>query len=432
MIAVAPVIRSQQRSPEAHFDPKVVVFQQALVDKYPIVARLAEIRVNEPNLFERIWDALKGLFTKVDPHADTRRQVEAILASLDGCRELLASGLDADAIAKKLEKELARKNPQLTPSAVADAARVIATHAKTFATNRVTNVSAPAKSQPLAIDATPFEQKHTSVDGMRIRYLDVGPKNPKGTILLVHGHQSMVEEFTDMIPTLAKEYRVVTLDLPGSGYSDHPDRKYSLEFYEDTILHFMDALKIDKAAVAGGSMGGNLSLRLGRRAPERFPAVVSWSPAGVWPKSFAYDAMAWASDHLLTGALYWPVLKVQSKHWQKDGTPGKEQGIIDNFRYRREADDPYFRRCNAQLAADQLRNSHVGLGHLNKQPTLLMAGTEDHGLEIGPRTIEFYKELPNAELEVFEGAGHSIHFERRDALLARMLRFLSAHGEDLR
>lgn len=56
-----------------------------------------------------------------------------------------------------------------------------------------------------------------------------------------------------------------------------------------------------------------------------------------------------------------------------------------------------------------------------------MAGTEDNGLEIGPRAIEFFKELPNAELEVFGGAGHSIHSERCDEVTSRILRFLDDH-----
>jgi pimeloyl-ACP methyl ester carboxylesterase len=58
-----------------------------------------------------------------------------------------------------------------------------------------------------------------------------------------------------------------------------------------------------------------------------------------------------------------------------------------------------------------------------------MVGSEDRGFDLAAHALEFAKELPDAEVEVFEGAGHSIHAERTDAVTARILRLLDERSK---
>src|SRR5215831_16146732 len=126
--------------------------------------------------------------------------------------------------------------------------------------------------EPSVVPATRHPQKHATVlDGMRLRYVDVGEQNGEPPLLLLHGLASRLEEYEELIGALRPQHRrMIVLDLPGNGYSDKPARRYTLGFLEDATLALLDHLKIDKANVAGGSLGGNLTLRLGARQPERF------------------------------------------------------------------------------------------------------------------------------------------------------------------
>lgn len=404
----------------------------------PVVQRLAALHVAEPNLFERIWDAIRSLFVVVDRSADVRAHAERVITGLDEARTLVDTyadrgAFDETALAKDLEAPLKLTNPHLDSTDLVAAAAVLAEHARIMATNRARHpvevAAAPRPTRPLTVEATPYTQRDVVVAGTRLRYIDVPPSardEPLGTILLLHGHQSTLEELTPLIPALSRDYRILCFDLPGSGYSDHPDRAYSLRYYEETVLGFLDALGVEQAIPAGGSLGGNLALRLARHAPQRFPRVVAWSPASTWPPG-KHDVSAWVAENLMGGVLYWPLLHLQSHSWYADNDAPARARIEANMRYRREVDSAPFRRATAQIAAEQLRASHRGLGHLNKQPTLIMVGDQDHGLDLAKHAVAFSKELPRGELVTFAGAGHSVHTERPKDVTDVILAWLARH-----
>src|SRR5687768_13232792 len=101
--------------------------------------------------------------------------------------------------------------------------------------------------RPVLARTTPFSQHDVDVHGMRMRYIDVGPTGDGGDVstlplLMLHGHTSRIEEYDDIVPHLARTHRVLVPDLPGCGYSDKPNRAYSLQLYEDSVLQFLDEL----------------------------------------------------------------------------------------------------------------------------------------------------------------------------------------------
>ncbi len=69
---------------------------------------------------------------------------------------------------------------------------------------------------------------------------------------------------------LAKDSQVITLDLPGHGSSDKPDKEeaYGVELAED-IVRLLDHLSIKKAHIVGYSMGGMIAAKLMAKHPDR-------------------------------------------------------------------------------------------------------------------------------------------------------------------
>jgi pimeloyl-ACP methyl ester carboxylesterase len=114
-----------------------------------------------------------------------------------------------------------------------------------------------------------------------IAYIDEGSGDR--TILLVHGLASNAGFWRYNIADLARDYRVIAVDLPGYGRSSKGDYPYGMQFYADQLLYLMDELGIDRAVLTGHSMGGQIGITFALAYPERIDALVLAAPAGVEP-----------------------------------------------------------------------------------------------------------------------------------------------------
>ena len=104
----------------------------------------------------------------------------------------------------------------------------------------------------------------------RIHYFDAGA----GPVLfLAHSNGASAYEYEFVIDMLAKKYRVIAWDMPGQGDSDHPQRFYSAHDYADSVVALMDVLGIQKASMAGSSVGGSIAIALGARHAARMERV---------------------------------------------------------------------------------------------------------------------------------------------------------------
>lgn len=277
-------------------------------------------------------------------------------------------------------------------------------------------------SRPQAVPATSFEQRDVNVNGLRLRYIDVGTSRPgQLPLLLIHGHTSRIEEYEALVRTLSKDMRVLVPDLPGSGYSDKPARDYSLRFFEDTLLAFLDTVGVDRANLAGGSQGGNLTLRLGHRAPQRFERLVPWAPASSWPSR---PWVAGLTRAVASYTMFWPIVKVQSRYWYRDDFAEKDELLRRTFSYYDEVMCEGFVRMYFGLAADQMEFSLQDIASEIHQPTLLLWGDQDHGGGMGDGVQRLHALLPNNRLRVFTGAGHALANEKPAELSDEIRSFL--------
>ena len=290
------------------------------------------------------------------------------------------------------------------------------------------------RTRPEAVRTTPFEQRDATVLGLRIRYIDVGPEDPGVTresapaLLLIPGHTSRIEEYDGLVPVLARRHRVVVLDYPGSGFAEKPDREYSLRLYEDVSTGLLDALGIDRAHLAGGSLGGNLVLRLAQRHPERFERLAPWAPGSAWPPQ---PRVGRAMRALRGYALFWPTVWIQSRYWYGKEWPGRDAALADTFAYYREVMGPGFVRMYFEMAADQVERTLFTMAPEIRHPVWLGWGDQDHGANMGAGVAKLAALLPRCELRVFPGARHSLAAEVPGELAAAIEEFLTRPEADL-
>jgi len=117
--------------------------------------------------------------------------------------------------------------------------------------------------------------------GHRLAYLDRARGEP---LVCVHGFGGDKETWLLMAPWLPRRLRPVLLDLPGHGASSTipPDLAHA-RAQAEVVVRFLDAIGVDRAVIAGNSMGGGIALRVARHFPDRVRAMVLIaSAAPVW------------------------------------------------------------------------------------------------------------------------------------------------------
>lgn len=87
-------------------------------------------------------------------------------------------------------------------------------------------------------------------------------------LVCVHGAGGTHTHWGYQLRGLAGDARVYTLDLPGHGRSAPPGRE-SIAGYADAVFAFLDALGLERAALAGHSMGGAIALTAALAHPQR-------------------------------------------------------------------------------------------------------------------------------------------------------------------
>lgn len=242
-----------------------------------------------------------------------------------------------------------------------------------------------------------------------------------------------------------------------------------LSFVEDFIASFSNTLEqehvvnsADFRAVMGGSLGGNMTFRLGRRANLPWPKFIVWSPASIWssmgeggdilkhigPRK-AFESADQAANQptdtdraMFFGGWDKPILPfvipmAQSDSWTSDYYPCKLSSVAGARLDRQETYDKWFLAWHWRLGGEQLLYSHqnkdqatqLPLYMLNKKPMLLGCGTEDHVAfnDICPateRTAPLMLATPGKAI-FMDKTGHSLDNERRDFWAREILKFLN-------
>lgn len=132
----------------------------------------------------------------------------------------------------------------------------------------------------------PARGAFTTISTGRLHYLDVG-SGP--AILLIHGLGGNLGHFDcGMIDELARDFRVVAIDRPGSGYSERPsDAPANVRAQARQVAEVIEKLEIDNPLVVGHSLGGAVALALALEKPELVRGLALLAPLSMPPKQSA-------------------------------------------------------------------------------------------------------------------------------------------------
>jgi haloalkane dehalogenase len=138
-----------------------------------------------------------------------------------------------------------------------------------------------------------FEPHYADVDGLRVHYVDEGPRDA-APVLLLHGEPSWCYLYRKMIPVLtAAGHRAVAPDLVGFGRSDKPAQRedYTYERHVGWMRALIEALDLREITLVGQDWGGLIGLRLAAENEGRFARIVAantFLPTGDRPPNEAF------------------------------------------------------------------------------------------------------------------------------------------------
>jgi pimeloyl-ACP methyl ester carboxylesterase len=114
-------------------------------------------------------------------------------------------------------------------------------------------------------------------DGLQLHALDYGsPRSPRLPVVCLPGLSRTAEDFTPLATALAKDRRVLALDLRGRGRSgyDRDPANYKIAVETDDVITVMTALAVGPAIFVGTSRGGLVTMTLATKRPDLIAGVV--------------------------------------------------------------------------------------------------------------------------------------------------------------
>ncbi len=270
--------------------------------------------------------------------------------------------------------------------------------------------------------------KYVQAGEVKMHYNEAGSGKP---LVMIHGGgpgASGWSNYNRNVDELAKNNRVIIIDLPGFGKSEkkRPDAGL-FGFYAKTINHMMDALDIDKADFIGNSLGGGTSLKFALDYPDRANKLVLMGPGGSVPLF-----TPWPSEGIKPLFTYYegegPSM-AKLKNFLNIMLYDKS-GMTDQLlKERYEASilpeviaNPPLRMKGGVLPLEELwKENLAGLKH----DVMLVWGREDRVVPLD-MSLFLLNRIPKAQLHVFPQCGHWCQWEKADQFNALVTQFFKS------
>jgi pimeloyl-ACP methyl ester carboxylesterase len=258
------------------------------------------------------------------------------------------------------------------------------------------------------------------VDGVAMHYIERG-SGPNAAVL-IHGFLGHTYSYRHLIPDLAKDHRVIAVDLKGFGYSGRiKNSDHSLAEQARLVSRLMDKLGIGRASVIGHSLGGEVAMRLAANHPERvdklvLAASVSGDRIPMLPVTPLIKPLLWLFARLFARRIF-------------------RRQFYDPRKATKEVYDAYRRPLRIKGTGDAvyetLRDARgekaVDTSGV-KQPVLILWASHERIL---PRWTlsRLRKRFSRAEVATIDRAGHLLLEEQPGASNAGIRRFLTGAPE---
>ena len=257
-----------------------------------------------------------------------------------------------------------------------------------------------------------------AINDIDISYQDIGEGLP---VIFIHAFPLNQRMWDHQVEFLKNSCRVITLDLRGFGESDAPAAQYSLADMASDVRGLMKRLSIDKAVLAGLSMGGYISMAFYREYPEAVLGLVlsdTRTSADTEEGRARRFASAEKAEREGAAAIASDMVPVLLGRTSLESRPE----VVERVKLMVESNRSHGVAAAQRAMADRL-NSERLLASVNF-PVLLICGAED--TLSPPEEMEAMRQsIPGSSLKVIDGAGHLPNIEQPDRFDEILLEFIA-------
>jgi pimeloyl-ACP methyl ester carboxylesterase len=249
------------------------------------------------------------------------------------------------------------------------------------------------------------------VGNLAVAVSDVGTGPP---VVLLHGLACGKRMWFHQIRALRSRFRVIAYDQRGHGLTDAPTNAtdYSAAHLARDLVGVLDALKVERAAIVGFSLGGGPALALAASRPERISRLVLADVGAGADDPVKIEALArqWIAlidrgkiDELVCEMLRSELFKFYARRDRR-----RRDHIAALFRatppmgLRFTLSEVLAKRKSLFRLAEPLKSVQV--------PTLVVVGEYDYVCSKTARLLA--QTIPNASLKVIKGSGHMTPLEQ--------------------
>ena len=267
----------------------------------------------------------------------------------------------------------------------------------------------------------PLTSSFTTADGLKLAYyIDdfTDPWRKPDTLLLLHAAMGNSRRWFQWVPRLAREYRVVRLDLRGHGNSEipKPTDDFSLSLLVSDAHALLDLVGAMNAHIVGNSAGGYVSQQLAIRHPQRVKTLALF---GSTPGLKHSHASTWIPKIKEIGLKQFLADTIDERF---DSSADPE--LVKWFIEQSGANDPAFiARFVLHMCTHDFMNELSAI----KVPTLIVAAGNER---IGHASV--YREMNNriaaSELRYYDTPAHNICDGYASRCVEDLMNFLKNHS----
>ncbi len=290
-------------------------------------------------------------------------------------------------------------------------------------------IAVSQQTKDAEVDVDGAELVETSYGALQV--LDEG--DPQGSpIVLVHCYTCSMNWWGQLAPMLETGHRVIRVDLLGHGGSDKPGAGYEIDNQANAVAEALNELGVSGATVVGHSLGGTVATALAEQSPELATkvAIIDQAPDSSFDNESFTQKLGYvpvigqAMERLVQIA---PSSEVQDQY-EDAFTPGfniasgfeNPDEVVDNLREMTYT--AFDEVAGAEEDYTDERPLDERLGGLELS-LLVIFGAEDQIYD-ADAALERYAELPGAETQLIEGAGHSPNVEKPAEIAALIRAFV--------
>ncbi len=285
----------------------------------------------------------------------------------------------------------------------------------------------------------PYEPRWLLTDGIRIHYVDEGPRDGEPVVML-HGNPTWSYLYRRFIAALAGAgYRAVAHDQLGFGRSDKPRREseFSVQRHVRHFAALMDELRLEGVTLIVQDWGGPVGLAWAVEQPGRIRRLVllnTW-PGGAHPDYTTppapLRALRWpiVGDALLKGAHVFTrgFLFRGATHPERLGKNERAAYLQPHPSWESRAGVAAYARMIPWDARNPTwtvaRRIEDGLAELAARPVLVCWPAKDPAFK--EKTLALWRDrFPHAEVHELEDAGHYVQEDAHERVIPLLLGFL--------